>query len=69
MAARVDCTIEANTDRCTCTYEPCSRKGKCCECIRYHWRNGELPGCLFPPEVEKTYDRSLARFIKVHGKG
>jgi hypothetical protein len=54
--------------RCTCTYEPCSRKGLCCECIAYHWRYGELPGCLFPPEAERTYDRSIAYFIQVHSK-
>jgi len=25
----------------------------------------ELPGCVFPPRVEKTYDRSFARLIAV----
>jgi hypothetical protein len=25
----------------------------------------ELPACAFPPKVEKTYDRSFARFVKV----
>jgi len=64
----VECQIEVNKSRCPCTYEPCSRKGKCCECIRYHWENGELPGCLFPPEVERAYDRSLSRFISIYGK-
>ena len=49
---------------CPCTYEPCPRKGKCCECIAYHRRNGELPGCLFDKETERTYDRSIARFIE-----
>ena len=58
----MDCRREKNTTVCTCTYEPCSRKGICCECIAYHRQNGEVPGCLFPPEVEKTYDRSAARF-------
>ncbi|MDN5361418.1 MAG: hypothetical protein PWP70_465 [Moorella sp. (in: firmicutes)] len=57
------CNIKTNTERCTCTYEPCSRKGKCCECIAFHRRYDELPGCLFPPEIEKTYDRSIQRFI------
>jgi hypothetical protein len=29
-----DCpSREANLARCNCTYEPCSRKGICCECI------------------------------------
>ena len=62
----MECTIDKNKMQCTCTYEPCSRKGKCCECIAYHNRSGELPGCVFPPEVEKTYDRSVARFIACH---
>ena len=61
-----ECKIEANTAKCTCTYEPCSRKGICCECVQYHLRSGELPGCFFPPEVERTYDRSIQRFIRVH---
>ena len=64
----MECSIKANKQNCPCTYEPCSRKGKCCECIAYHWANGELPGCLFPPEVEKTYDRSIARFAAIHRK-
>ena len=59
----MECNLEANKDRYTCTYEPCSRKGKCCECLTYHLDANELPGCVFPPEVEKTYDRSIARFV------
>jgi hypothetical protein len=27
---------------------------------------GELPGCLFPPEVERTYDRSIDKFIETY---
>jgi hypothetical protein len=34
----------------------------------YHKKHGELPGCLFPPEVERTYDRSIARFVAVYRK-
>ncbi len=62
MAERT-CTSERNLARCTCTYEPCPRKGICCDCLDYHWRHRELPGCLFPPEAEATYDRSLRAFI------
>ncbi|GAH52344.1 unnamed protein product, partial [marine sediment metagenome] len=47
---------------------PCSRKGKCCECIRYHWRMRELPACFFPDDVERTYDRSIERFISIYKK-
>jgi len=61
-----ECTIEKNKQRCNCSYEPCSRKGICCECIKYHRQNGELPACYFPDDVEKTYDRSIARFVKLH---
>ncbi len=28
----------------------------------------ELPACCFPPEVEKTYDRSFRKFIEVYSK-
>jgi hypothetical protein len=60
------CNYERNMAKCTCTYEPCSRKGTCCECIAYHNAHGELPGCVFPPEVERTYDRSVARFVAIN---
>jgi hypothetical protein len=56
---------EKNLQNCNCTYEPCSRKGICCECLAYHRRNRELPACYFPAEVERTYDRSVARFLKI----
>lgn len=62
----MDCKQDQNKMKCTCTYEPCSRKGICCDCIAYHWKHGELPGCVFPPEVERTYDRSIARFVATY---
>ena len=52
-----------NLAQCPCTYEPRERKGLCCECLRYHRAMGELPACYFTPEVERTYDRSIARFL------
>ena len=64
----MECRIEANRMKCTCTYEPCERKGRCCDCIAHHRANGELPGCLFPPHVERTYNRSIARFVEAYGK-
>jgi hypothetical protein len=51
-----------NLKSCTCSYPSCSRKGMCCECIKHHREKGELPGCLFPREAEKTYDRSVKKF-------
>ncbi|MEM3445656.1 MAG: DUF6485 family protein [Thermoplasmata archaeon] len=62
----MECRKVENARRCTCTYEPCSRKGICCECIAYHRSHGELPGCLFPPDAERTYDRSIEYFVKIH---
>ncbi len=64
----VECKIEENLANCNCTYEPCSRKGKCCDCIRYHWRSKELPACFFPDDVERTFDRSIERFIAIYKK-
>jgi len=62
----MECKQKDNLAKCTCTYEPCSRKGMCCECISYHWSMQQLPGCLFPPEAEKTYDRSVRKFIEIY---
>ncbi|MFC1703866.1 DUF6485 family protein [Candidatus Omnitrophota bacterium] len=59
---------EKNLQMCNCSYEPCSRKGICCECMAYHRRNGELPACYFSPAIEKTYDRSIANFIRNNKK-
>jgi hypothetical protein len=58
-----NCNIDKNKAGCNCTYEPCSRKGVCCECLAYHRDEGELPACFFPADVERTYDRSVDRFI------
>ena len=57
---------EKNNKRCNCTYPGCDKHGKCCECIQYHLRMQELPACCFPDDVEKSWDRSFARFIKTH---
>jgi hypothetical protein len=54
-----------NLANCNCSYTPCGRKGICCECISYHRKNGELSACFFPDEIERTYDRSIANFIRM----
>ena len=61
-----ECQENKNRQNCNCTWEPCSRKGVCCDCLRYHWNMQQLPACLFPDAVEKTYDRSLRRFIEIY---
>jgi len=54
-----------NAGSCNCTYEPCSRKGVCCECIAYHRDSGELPACYFTEEAERSYDRSIRKFLSL----
>lgn len=56
---------EKNMEMCNCTYEPCSRKGTCCDCIHYHRKMGQLPACLFPDDVEESYDRSVEKFVEI----
>jgi len=66
----MECKIKLNKSRCNCTYEPCSRKGICCECLQYHLQNRELPACCFPKDAEKGYDRSIEAFVRQYrGKG
>ena len=61
----MECQIDVNNAKCSCTYEPCSRKGRCCECLAYHLKSDELPACAFPPDIERTYNRSFAKFVQV----
>lgn len=65
----MECKREQNKKRCACSYEPCSRKGLCCECVQYHLKARELPACSFPPAVERTFDRSFERFAQLVSKG
>lgn len=55
-----------NLANCNCSYEPCSRKGVCCECVLYHRKNGQIPACFFSAETEKTYDRSINNFLRIN---
>jgi len=59
----MECLKEKNKESCGCTYG-CPTSGMCCQCVRHHRANGEIPGCFFPRNAEKTYDRSIANFIK-----
>ena len=60
-----ECKVEENKTSCNCTY-PCDKKGMCCECVSYHRARGELPACYFPDAVERTYDRSIENFVRIH---
>ncbi len=65
----MECNQKKNLKDCSCSYEPCSRKGLCCECLSYHLKNHELPGCCFPPAAERTYDRSFSHFARLVREG
>jgi hypothetical protein len=62
----MDCSLEKNKSQCTCTYDGCDKRGRCCECVAYHRDKEQLPGCFFSKEGEKSYDRSFRRFILEH---
>ena len=59
----MECKQKANAAQCNCSYEGCANHGICCQCIANHRAHGELPACYFTPEVERTYDRSIERFL------
>ena len=61
----MDCQKERNRKNCNCSYDPCARKGICCDCLSYHLGNRELPACCFPADAERTYDRSFAHFARL----
>lgn len=60
----MECNQTQNLKNCPCTYPECPRKGFCCECISHHQQKEELPACYFSKSAEKTYDRSINKFIK-----
>lgn len=63
----MECNSKRNLKKCNCTYEPCSRKGVCCDCIAYHLAMQELPACCFSRSAEATYDRSFRAFARDRG--
>lgn len=65
----MECRKEENLESCACTYPGCSRKGICCECLQYHLRSRQLPGCCFPPDAEASYDRSFEKFAELVNNG
>ena len=64
----IECNQKEIKKNCTCTYSNCSRLGKCCECIEYHLRMNEIPGCVFTKiskEAESSYNRSFEYFANL----
>ena len=65
----MECKQSQNLEHCNCSYNSCSRKGLCCECIRYHLKSRQLPACCFPDDAERTYDRSFNHFVRLVNEG
>jgi hypothetical protein len=65
----MECKQDQNLSSCNCTYDPCPRKGVCCDCISYHLKARQLPACVFPSDAERTYDRSFAHFARLVQEG
>jgi len=61
----MECKQEQNLESCNCSYEPCVRKGNCCDCLSYHINSRELPACCFPNDAERNYDRSFEHFARL----
>jgi len=59
----MECKVDKNMKICNCTFS-CDKKGKCCDCIAYHRRLGELPACYFPEDIERTGERSVEDYLR-----
>ena len=60
----MECISKESLKHCTCTYTACDKLGNCCKCVIHHRKKGEIPGCFFSAEAERTYDRSVENFIR-----
>ncbi|MBU0992131.1 MAG: cytosolic protein [Proteobacteria bacterium] len=61
----MECKKKENLTHCNCSYDPCARKGTCCDCVSYHRKSRQLPACFFSNDAEKTYDRSYDHFARL----
>lgn len=61
----MDCKKEKNLAICNCSYDPCSRKGVCCDCVQYHRKSRQLPACFFSTDAERTFDRTFEHFARL----
>ena len=50
----MECKKSANKAFCNCSYEPCSRKGVCCDCLQYHLKSRQCP-----PAASRTTSNGL----------
>lgn len=61
----MECKKEQTAPKCACSNVKCTRRGVCCECIEHHLKGRQLPGCCFPADAERTYDRSFEHFARL----
>jgi len=61
----MECNKEKNMEDCNCTFS-CDKKGVCCECLRSHLAQKQLPACCFPDSVACTDERSFEKFIEIN---
>ncbi len=60
----MSCSENSANSRCTCSKSDCLTWSDCRLCVPKHRNRGEIPGCFFTPEGEKTYNRSIEFFIQ-----
>ncbi len=60
----MECISARTLEHCSCTYTTCDKRGNCCKCVTHHRDRGEIPGCFFSPEGERSYDRSMERLCR-----
>lgn len=60
----MECKKDENKVECSCTALSCSKRGVCCDCVKYHRERQEIPGCFFSAAAERTWDRSVANFVR-----
>lgn len=60
----MSCTRTGENCRCTYNNKGCPRRGNCCQCVAHHRERGQATACMFTPEGEKMYDRSLANLMR-----
>ncbi|MEI7961813.1 MAG: DUF6485 family protein [archaeon] len=61
------CKQRQNLKKCTCTFE-CEKKGICFECVEYHRKRMELPGCYFSKIAEANGDRTIKNYVEINFK-
>ena len=64
----MECVGTREKSHCSCTYVGCEKRGNCCKCVEFHRKRNEIPGCFFTETGERTYDRTIAHFLRDQGK-